>query len=361
MNLLLFGSLAGIASSILNIIYLVLILGLLIFIHELGHFLFAKKCHVHIYEFALGMGPRILKKTGKDNIIYSLRAFPIGGFVTMAGEVSEDDKKIKKESFMCNRPWYQRVLILLAGVTFNFILALVLLFASALIWGTSTVTPKVSEVVEGYPIADAGIEVGDTILEINGYKIKDWERASVVLALKDKDNIYKFKVQKTDGSVKTYNIEPKIEKEDGKERKVFGVMATAETEKGFINALKYCFTKFADIISSMAFVIVELFAGNLSLSALSGPVGIYSVVGETVSYGLQSVIYIIALLSINLGFINAIPFPAFDGGRVLFLIIEKIKGSPVNSKVENAFHTVGFILLMILMLYITFQDILRLF
>ena len=109
------------------------------------------------------------------------------------------------------------------------------------------------------------------------------------------------------------------------------------------------------------FVIVNLFTGNLGLNALSGPVGIYGVVGESLTVGIQQIIYLIAFLSINLGFINILPFPAFDGGRILFLIIEKIKGSPVDSKVENAFHTVGFILLMILMVYITLQDILKLF
>lgn len=346
----------------LVLVYLILILGLLIFIHELGHFLFAKKFNVHIYEFALGMGPRVLKKTGKDKIIYSLRAFPIGGFVSMAGEVNEDDKKVKKDRFMCNRPWIQRVIILIAGVTFNFLLALLILFFSGLIWGSYTDKPIISETLKNYPMAKSGIDANDQILTINGYQITDWDKANVILNLKDKDDIYKFKVLKEDGTIKYYNIKPVYEKNaKGEKTKVFGFYMANEKETGVVNALKYTFRKFGSIVSSMALVIAKLFTGELSLKALAGPVGMYSVVGDSVKYGLESIFYLIALLSINLGFINILPFPAFDGGRVLFLIIEKIKGSKVNPKLENIFHTVGFALLMILMLYITFQDILKLF
>ncbi|HOP65957.1 MAG TPA: RIP metalloprotease RseP [Bacilli bacterium] len=346
----------------LVLLYLILILGLLIFIHELGHFLFAKKFGVHIYEFALGMGPRILKKTGKDGIIYSLRLFPIGGFVSMAGEVNEDDEKVQKEKFMCNKPWLQRVVILIAGVTFNFLLALLVLLVSGLIWGSYTDEPIIADVIDGYPMKEAGIEANDKVLRINGYKINNWDKANVVVNLKDKDGVYKFEILKTDGTIETYSIKPVEEtNEDGEEQSVFGFYMANEKETGFINALKYAFRKFGDIVSSMAFVVAKLFTGQLSLKALAGPVGMYSVVGESVEYGLESITYLIALLSINLGFINILPFPAFDGGRILFLIIEKIKGSKVNSKVENVFHTVGFILLMLLMLYITFQDVLKLF
>lgn len=346
----------------MTLIYLVLILGLLIFIHELGHFITAKKSGVFIYEFALGMGPRILSKKGKDGIVYSLRLFPIGGFVQMAGEVYEDDKKIPKSKFMCNRPWYQRLIIMVAGVTMNFILALVLLFVQALIWGSTTLKPVIGNVAEGYPASEVGIEVGDTILEINEKKVKNWDSVILALNLKNDKDYYSIKVRKSDNTTETYNIEPKVEEnEDGTTSKVFGIGVDPTVHKGFLNAVKYSFGKFASVINSMGMIIGNLFIGNLSLNALSGPVGIYTVVGQSAALGLSSLIYLTAYLSINLGFMNILPFPAFDGGRVLFLIIEKIKGSPVDSKLENTFHTIGFILLMILMVYITFQDIFKLF
>ncbi len=346
----------------ITLIVLIFILGLLVMIHEFGHFIFAKKCGVFIYEFSIGMGPIIFKKIGKDGIQYSIRALPIGGYVQMAGEVAEDDKKVPKEKFMCNKSGFQRFLILVAGVTFNFLLAFVLLFFSALIWGSSSLDPIVGSVVEDYPMAEAGIEKGDRILAVNGKNVHTWDKAQILLNLKTKDGYYTFKMEKSNGEVTTYKVKPKEEKDDnGDVRKVFGVQIDTTRKYGFVEALKYSVLKFGSVINSMFIVIVNLFTGNLGLNALSGPVGIYGVVGESITMGIQQLIYLVAFLSINLGFINILPFPAFDGGRILFLIIEKIKGSPVNAKVENAFHTVGFILLMILMVYITLQDILKLF
>ena len=347
----------------ITLVVLILILGLLVLVHEFGHFIFAKKSGVHIYEFSIGMGPVLLKKIGKkDKIQYSIRAFPIGGYVQMAGEVAEDDKKIPKDKFMCNKSAWQRFLILVAGVTFNFLTAFVLLFFSALIWGSSAIKPTIGEAVEGYPMAQAGISKGDVIVGINNHKIRTWDKAQIILNLKSKEDYYIFNIKKVNGEIKEYKITPVVEKdEDGNERKVFGIKIDDTKEFGIIAAIKYSVAKFGSVINSMALVIVNLFSGNLSLNSLSGPVGIYGVVGDSLVAGIQSVIYLIAFLSINLGFINILPFPAFDGGRILFLIIEKIKGSPVNSKVENMFHTIGFILLMILMVYITLQDILKLF
>ncbi len=424
---------------ILNLLLLIFILGILIFIHELGHFLAAKKFKVHIYEFALGMGPRILKRTGKDGVIYSVRAFPIGGFVQMAGEVGEDDKNLKKDAFMCNKKWYQKVIILLAGVTMNFILALVLLFVTSLIWGSSGMNPVVDKVEDGYAFFNAGIKSGDKFISINGKKVSTWDKAQLLLNLKHEGS-YEIVILDKNNEQKTYQVNPdkfvlginsdnkdfvkenkdkiaivdnvvnsypaeqagikngdqivsingedvktwqdveNILKEnkdsykmevlrDGKKQTmevkprefVFGFSIDTTVSHGFFSSLKYAFVKFGAVVESMFMVIVSLFTGKLSLSSLAGPVGIYGVVGQSAQAGIQSIIYLMAFLSINLGFINALPFPAFDGGRVLFLIIEKIKGSPVKPSVENAFHTIGFILLLLLMLYITFQDILKLF
>ena len=347
---------------LLNLILLIFILGILVFIHELGHFLFAKKSGVYIYEFSIGMGPKIKGFVGKDGINYSIRALPIGGYVQMAGEVYEDDNQIPTEKFMCNRPWYQRVLILIAGVSFNFILALVLLFFIALIWGTTNNKPIVGTVLEDSPVEKAGIVPGDVITHINGKRVQSWDETQLRLIINSKNDYYTFTVKHSDGTTEKYDIKPEITKdEDGNETKTFGVGVDTTIHTGFVNAIKYAFTKFAIVIDTMCITIANLFTGNLSLNALSGPVGIYSIVDQTVSLGIANVIYLIAFLSINLGFVNILPFPAFDGGRVLFLIIEKIKGSKVDSELENKIHTVGFILLMILMLYITAQDIIRLF
>lgn len=349
---------------ILSVLLLIVVLGVIILIHEFGHFMWAKKFGVHIYEFSIGMGPVVFTHKGKDKIDYNIRAVPIGGFVAMAGEVYEDDdsKKIPKKNFMCNKPWWQRLIILLAGVINNFILAIVLLFVSALIWGGNSLEAKVDKALKDYPMAQAGVQDGDEILAINGYKTPTWDVAQIVLAMKNKNDYYTFKVRHENGVEQEVQVKPVVEKdENGEDRTVFGLQIANSKLTGFTGSLKYAFCKFGSVMHSMWLTVSGLITGKISMKALSGPVGIYQVVDEARSIGLEYIIYITAFLSINVGFINVLPFPAFDGGRVFFLLVEKIKGSPVNAQFENMCHTIGFILLLILMVYITFQDIIRLF
>lgn len=348
---------------LITLIVFILILGVIVLVHELGHFFWAKKFGVFIYEFSIGMGPVIYSKRGKkDGILYNIRALPIGGFVSMAGEVYEDDKSVPKDRCLCNKPIWQRIIVMAAGVINNFLMAIVLLFVMALFWGSNSLTPKVAQVVEGYPMAEAGIVKDDVIVSINGHKVNTWDEAQIILYYKSENNYYEFRVRHIDGTEENYKITPKIEKNaDGVETKVFGVHINQEETFGLWNKIKYAFEKFWTTIVSMWLTIAGLVTGKISIDALSGPVGIYSVVGDSIAYGLYSVIYLIAYLSINVGVINIIPFPAFDGGRILFLLIEKIKGSPVNQKFENLCHTIGFILLMALILFITVKDIIKLF
>jgi len=434
----------------LTLILLIFILGIIILVHEFGHFITAKKAGVHIYEFSIGMGPIIKTHKGKDGINYNIRAFPIGGFVSMAGEVYEDDdsEKLKKEDFMCNKKWYQRVIILAAGVFNNFVLAIVVLFVMGLIWGAESLEPKIDKVLPYYPASETNIKKGDLITAINGHKVKSWDVAKIYLVMEEDDNIYDITVKHSDGKEETIPIRATTEEdninsiqisyedkdpevlsavplennnyalvsEEGKaqvasitlksedgNKKVYEVIsdnvtkevelvenekentitikengnvtkATIEkaqengklglnieekTEKGFFASIKYAFARFTSLISSMWITVVNLFTGKIALSNLSGPVGIYQAVGMSAAAGIKYVVYLIALLSINVGLINILPIPAFDGGRIFFLIIEKIKGSPVNQKFENWCHTIFFILLMLLMIYITIFDIIR--
>ena len=349
--------------NILTLIAFVLILGVIVLVHELGHFLWAKKFGVFIHEFSIGMGPVIYSRKGKkDGILYNIRALPIGGFVAMAGEVYEDDKKIPKDRFLCNKPIWQRVIVMAAGVINNFIMALALLLVMAFIWGSYPLEPKIEMVKENYPMAEAGIVKGDLIIAINNHKVRTWDEAQIILEYKNKNDYYEFKIKHEDGTIDDYKITPKPEKQqDGTERRMFGFNVNQNETVGLFNKIKYAFGKFWSIVSSMWLTIVGLVTGKISVNALSGPVGIYGVVGSSIGLGLYYVVQLIAYLSINVGIINIIPFPAFDGGRILFLIIEKIKGSPVNQKFENWCHTIGFILLMLLILYVTVNDIINLF
>ncbi len=375
-------------TPIWNIVVLLLMLSLLIFVHEGGHFIAAKKCGVHVYEFALGMGPKVLSfKRKNDPTEYTLRALPIGGFCAMAGEEGEDDESLDKDKFMCNKSKIKRIIILVAGVTMNFITAIILLFIIGLSFGSTEQKSIIGRVESGSPADVAGLKVNDKIIECNGYKISTWDKLTIVTNLKNKNNYYEYKVEHEDGSVDTYKITPDeyvvigsetikldennkledvLKKYSKKESevtvsKLVGIGAPSEIKKDFLSALKYAFSKFGSIVSTMLLILGSLFTGKLGLSALSGPVGMYSVVGTVASLGFANLIYLTAYLSINLGVLNILPFPAFDGGRVLFVLIEAITRKKVDPKIEGYFHSIGFILIMLLMVYITFQDVLRLF
>ena len=362
--------LPSIGLFIIKILLLLFILGIIILVHEFGHFIWAKTFGVHIYEFSIGMGPLLHTHKGKkDGINYNIRAIPIGGFVSMAGEVydsgevDENNKKIKKDKLMCNKKWWQRLIILVAGVVNNFILAIVILFIYTLIWGGGAITPKVLNVVEDKPAAAAGLKSGDVITSINGYNVSSWDKAQIILYYKNTNEYYTFEVKHTDGTKEEIKIKPEIikDEETGAESKLFGIQIDAEDTSNVFKSFVYSIRKFNSIISSMVYTIWGLISGKIGLSALSGPVGIYEAVGETINYGINYFLYILAFLSINVGFINILPFPAFDGGHVLFLIIEKIKGSPVNAKIENTCHLIGFILVLLFMIVVTISDIIKLF
>ena len=349
-------------STILTLIYFILILGLIVLVHEFGHFFFAKLFKIYVYEFAIGMGPKIFHWKGKSETEYSIRAIPIGGFCSLAGEDNEydDGENIPKEKRLNAKPVWQRFLVMVFGAGNNFLLALLVLFIIGLGWGATTNDAIVTELVKDNPAEQAGVLVGDKILKVNGEKVKASDDVSLFIQVANKDKPIKFTIDR-DGKEIEIEVTPVKEKVEGQDVYKVGVISSGKTEHGFFASLKYAFNRFGIIFRQMGKTLKYLFTGNLSVKQLSGPVGIFNVVGSTAKSGFVNVLSLIALLSINVGFINLLPFPAFDGGRVLFLIIEKIKGSPVKPEVENRIHTVGFILLMLLMLYVTFNDILRLF
>lgn len=419
----------------MTIIYFILILGITVFIHELGHFIFAKKFGVYVYEFSLGMGPRLFKFNRKnDETDYCIRLFPIGGFVQMAGEEVEVDEKIPEEKRLGSKKAYQRFLIMVAGVMMNFLLAIVLYFVIGIfntisidnvyvqnssIPGLSdndkivaindhfvnnydklaleitiagekkfTMTVKNSDGKKdvkinpikvgksnllygknyGFEIEDLSIirsnidklNKGDKIIKINDVSIDNYLMLLDELYKLDKNNFDLVVVSK-EGNEKLIPITVKDNNKDELLGYSYGFSISGKTGKGFFMAIKYAFLKFFSVIEQMIFTVFYLITGKISLNMLSGPVGIFSAVNIYSSQGFFSLISLLCLICVNVGFINLLPLPAFDGGHVLFIIIEKIKGSKVDPKVENIIHNVGFILLMILMVLVTYNDIIRLF
>lgn len=344
----------------MTLIYFILVLGITVLIHEFGHFIFAKRAGVYIYEFSIGMGPQIFKfKRKNDDTVYSIRLFPIGGFVSMAGEDLEIDKKVPKDKQLCNKKWIDRFLVLIAGIAFNFALAIIILFGIGLFNGSPKNSLKIAGIGEEYQIAKTQIEVGDVIKKVNKVNIKSYDQLTLELAVNNGKKI--DLTVDHNGELKTYSIKPTKVKNDDTEQYVYGFSLDNEKQYGVINAIKYAFEKTDSLVNQMISIVKYLFLRKLDLNNLSGPIGIFQVVDQAKNAGIINVIYLVAYLCINVGFINFIPFPAFDGGRILFLIIEKIKGSKVNPKVENAIHTIGFAFLMILMVLVTYNDIVRIF
>ena len=342
-----------------TLILFIILLGSIIFIHEGGHFLFAKLTGIYVYEFALGMGPKLFSfKKGETE--YSLRAIPIGGFCQLAGEDGEDDDLPKDRTLPGKKPW-QKFLVMFFGAGFNFISAILILFFISLVWGATSTEPILSSVEKDTPAYEAGLRKGDEILEINGHDIWTIDDISLYITIADPTDATEFKVKKENGSVETYKIKPEKTKVDDEERYIYGIGMQGEERHGLGAALEYTVVKTGSLFKQMGVTLLNLFTGGIRLSQLSGPVGIYEVVGAQASGGLASLLYLFSFLSINVGFINLLPLPAFDGGHILFIIIEKIKGSPVKPETEAKFHAVGLFLLMLLMIYVTFYDILRLF
>lgn len=348
----------------MTLIYFILILGVIVLVHEFGHFIFSKIFGVYVYEFSIGMGPRLFgtkKKKGKTQ--YNVRALPIGGFVSLAGEdPTEEDPEVPKGAFLYNKPVWQRFIIMVAGVFNNFLLAILILFFIGLFHGSINMDPVISKLDDTYPMYAAGVREGDIVKKINGHTISNLDDFKLYLALENDGSETDFVIERN-GKEYKYKVTP-LEEEDEKTHEKsykYGITFDSKLEHGFFNAIKYSFKQIISYFKQMIITFEYLFTGRLSLKNLSGPVGIYSIVGEvTKEQVILNIASLTALLSVNVGFLNIMPFPAFDGGRVLFLIIEKLRGKPVNPKIENAVNTVGFMLLMLLVLFVTWNDIFKL-
>lgn len=344
----------------MTIIYFILVLGITVFVHELGHFICAKKAGIYVYEFSIGMGPLIKTwKRKNDETEYSIRLLPIGGYVSMAGESVEDDEGIPNDKKLQSKTWLQRFSTMIAGIIMNFILAIVIFFIVGLIAGAPTNDVIINDVSDNSPAYDAGLKKGDEIIKFNG---KDVDADLLMLKLMvNGDKEARLTIKHKDGTYDNIIIEPEKVVVDEKETYKFGFSMTSSVEKGFFASVKYGFRKFCSLIVQMVYTIIYLFTGKLSLNNLSGPVGIFNVVGESAKAGLINVVYLLGYISLNVGFINLLPLPAFDGGHLVFLIIEKLKGSPVSPKLENAVHLAGMAFLLLLMVIITYNDIVRIF
>ncbi len=348
-------------SFLTTLIILILMLSLIVFIHEFGHFISAKKNGVYVYEFAIGMGPKLFSfKRKNDETLYSLRLFPLGGYNSLAND-NENNKDLKKEQILENKTTLQKFIVLIMGIVFNIVLAMILFFINGLIYGSPINKPYVGEVEIGSPSEEAGLKTGDLIVEVDGVSISNWDDLLLEIKFDKKETTHNFIVER-DGEKVSLNIRPNyIENEDGEKEASYGFGQTIKKEKGLVNAFKYSFRTSFESIGGIFKILKRLFTGKIGVSNLSGPIGVYSVVDQIKSQGFETLIYLTAYLSINVGIINLIPIPVFDGGRILLILIEKIINRKLNPKVETTLNNIGALILMILIVYVAINDILKLF
>jgi len=355
-----------------SIVIFIIILAVLILAHEFGHFITAKKTGVAIEEFGLGFPPRLFGKKGKDGVFYSINLIPLGGFVKLKGESGEyrDDP----DSFV-NRPIRVRALIIAAGVIMNVIVAY-LLFSVGFMFGLPTIVGddqlndpgiknikvQIASVVASSPAQLAGIQIGDQILSINGQTQATETAYHDFIGQHSQDELT-LKILRQE-QISEVKVRPQ-EIEGFAAGKVLGVtlIQTGIVRHNFFTSWYYGLLATGNVIILVVLAFFNLFKDlltGLGLSPdLSGPVGVAVMTGQVVSLGWVYVLQFMALLSLNLAVINFFPFPALDGGRFLFLIIEKIRRQAVSQKIENIIHSVGFTLLILLILAVTYRDIVR--
>ena len=336
----------------------ILFFGLLISIHELGHFTFAKLFKVKVNEFALGMGPAIFKKK-KGEATYALRLLPIGGYVSMEGEDSESEDK---NAFNRKKVW-QKLIIVAAGAIMNLILGVVIV-AICLSMDDLVGTTQILSFQENAISQQTGLQVGDKLLEIDGHKVFSDMDINFLMTRSD-DGVFDMTVRRDGKRVELEGVTFQTQKQDGytlitydfvilgKETTIFNVLTTAVKQTVSIARLVWL-------------SLFDLVTGRFGLADLSGPVGTVNILADVTSSAVESranlisALTLMAFVSINIGVFNLLPVPALDGGRLFFLVIEGIRRKPIKPKYEGYIHGAGLVLLLLLMVAVTFNDIVNL-
>lgn len=337
----------------MEILIAILVLGIIIFIHELGHFMTAKFFKMPVSEFSIGMGPQVYSY---DTIktTYSFRAIPIGGFVNIEG--MEVDSKL--EDGFNSKPAYARFIVLIAGVFMNFLLAFTIMFSSIYINGKPIISEKpiIGNIFKEAQSSEY-LKVKDRIIEIDGKKIDSWKDISEKLkGIKEADEI-EIKLER-DGKIE--ELEVPLTYDSNTKNYILGILPEYSVEKfSVIEATELTFKSGIKIVEDTIVGLKMMITGQVKAKEISGPIGIIKVVGEASRDGLGIVLWLMALLSINVGVLNLLPLPALDGGRIIFVLLEMV-GIKVNKKLEERVHMVGMLVLFGLIIFITTNDIFNL-
>ncbi len=347
----------------ISAIVFILVLSVLIVVHEFGHFIMARRCGVRVEKFSLGFGPKLIGIKRGDTE-YRISAIPLGGYVKMAGE-SHQDKLTGEEWEFLSKPVGKRFKIVISGALLNYILGF-LLFSLVFMMGAPTLTNEIGEVIEDFPAKAAGLMAGDMIVGIDGKDIKYWHELTDVIHKKLHGDV-ELEVLRGD-RIRNVIVTPKVgEYADVFGKKVsiaqIGIKSSDEViyvKYNPIKSVSLAFDKITELTTLTFKAIGNLIIGRMKLrESVAGPVGIFMITTQAAKMGLVHLLYIMAIISTSLAIFNVLPIPVLDGGHILFLAIEKIRKRPLSPKVQDVAAHVGLTLLLLLMLFVFYFDIMR--
>ncbi|MFY9140195.1 MAG: RIP metalloprotease RseP [Thermacetogeniaceae bacterium] len=336
----------------------ILVLGFLILVHELGHFMVAKMVGIQVDEFSIGFGPKLFGyQKRKDTTLYTIRLLPLGGYVRMAGENPEDEDEDFVNGFN-DKPLKHRFAVISAGSIMNFLVAILLIVITYGVIGIPIASNSnvIGEVVQGSPAMAAGLQSGDRIISINDVATENWEDVSGNIR-KNGGQELKLVVER-DNERHLFFVKPKYDPQF----EIYQIGITQSIiwqRQGFFQAIRLGLNQSLQFSRLVIESLAGLIAGKYSTNDVAGPVGITVAIGEAAKGGIGYLMIFAAVLGINLAIINLLPIPALDGSKLIFLTIEGLRGKPVDPEKENFIHLIGFALLMVFFILITYNDIAR--
>ena len=343
-----------------TVLIAILVFGTLIFIHEFGHYIFARIFKVTISEFSIGMGPKLVwYESKKTKITYALSMIPIGGYVAMVGE----NEETSDPNAFDKKPAYQRFIITVAGATVNIVAGFIamIIFTCLVNIGGTTVAEFMPSETTGYEVSssESGLMVGDTIISVEGRRVSIADELSYEI-MRHGNKPCDVVVMRNGSHLTLYDVVFPVVEEQGQS---FGMMdfKIYRTEKTFGTVMGYSFAKAALIVRMCWESLFDLITGRYTLAAVSGPVGISEAIGDAAKAGFANLLYITALISINLGVMNLLPIPALDGGRMVTILVEMITKKKLPTKVEGMINAIGLIALLALSAIIMVKDVVGLF